>query len=982
MVGFSKDSRLPAEFNITAYVRPGENVLAVRVYRWSDGSYLEDQDMWFLSGIFRDVSIFSTPTLHMRDFWAKTLLDEQYRDAQLNVQVQVKNYGGRGARGLSVEAALFNARGKPAHDWSQSAAVDVKAGEETVVELSGPVKNPAKWSEEQPNLYTLVLTLKDKNGEVLEVERCRVGFRQVEIKDGKILVNGQAVYFRGANRHEHMPDRGHAVTLESMLEDILLMKRFNVNAVRTCHYPDDPRWYDLCDEYGIYLIDEANIESHGLWDRFTNDPDWKEAFLTRGSRMVLRDKNHPSVVIWSMGNELGHGPNHAALADWMHQYDTTRPVHYESARSEPYVDMVSTMYPRLDRLIEFATTPGETRPFIMCEYAHAMGNSPGNLKEYWDIIEAYPRLVGGFVWDWVDQGLARQTEDGRTWFAYGGDYGDAPSSFSFCCNGIIFPDREVHPAAWEFKKVYQPVAVKAVDLAAGKVEVVNKNFFRDLSYLTPGWQVVADGEVLASGTLPRLKISAGKSAPVSVPLPELEVRPGVDYWLQFHFTLSEKAMWADAGHEVAWEQFLLPVETPQAAPLRLFPEIKVEESLARSVLSGDDFSVIFDKEEGGLVSLKYGGRELLEKGPKVNLWRAPTENDVTTWGDERAAINWRSVGYDQLVETVQSSEVLRLSPSAVRVAVKSTLGVKEGVELTPAETAEQRLQMLTMGVSMLFSEETLQLLVERMGVDYAALAGHRKHEKIAALLAALAEQKRVFELFTTSKTMLTEWNQPVPPELEMVIAAGDFEITPKEAQPASFSLDTVYTVYGSGDILLETRLKPQVDGLPFLPRFGLEMALAGGFEQVDWYGRGPHETYTDRQEGALVGVYASTVEEQFVPYVVPEENGNKTEVRWLSLTAPDGAGLLAVGSPWFEFSALHYTTQDLDHSRHPYELTHLDEVILHLDYAQSGLGSAACGPGRLEKYQVKAGEMSFSLRLRPFNAHREAALALSKQVIG
>jgi len=982
MVGFSKDSRLPAEFNITEYVKPGQNSLAVRVYRWSDGSYLEDQDMWFLSGIFRDVYLFSTSNVHMRDFWAKTTLDEQYRDARLSVEVQVKNYSGRGMKGLNVEAALFNAKGKPAHQWSESAVVDVKAGGETVLELSGEVKNPAKWSEEQPNLYTLALTLKDKDGAVLEVQRCRVGFRQVEIKDGKILINGQAVYFRGVNRHEHMPERGHAVTVESMVEDILLMKRFNVNAVRTCHYPDDPRWYDLCDQYGLYLIDEANIESHGVWDKLTKDPEWKEAFLERGSRMVLRDKNHPSVVIWSMGNESGHGPNHAALADWMHQYDTTRPVHYESARDEPYVDMISTMYPRLDKLIEFATVPGETRPFIMCEYAHSMGNSPGNVKEYWEIIEQYPRLRGGFVWDWVDQGLARKTEDGRTWFAYGGDYGDEPSSFSFCCNGVIFPDRKIHPALWEFKKVYQPLAVKALDLAAGTVEVVNKNFFRDLGYLKPAWQVACDGQALASGDLEPMKIAPGKSKVVAIPLPVIEAEPGKEYWLQVSFSLVEDEPWAQAGHEVAWEQFQLPVEAPQVEPRRVFPEIRVEESLARSVLIGDDFSLIFDKVEGKIVSLKTANRELLVKSPAVSLWRAPTENDLNTWGEERAAIRWRAVGYDQLSETTQASDLLRLSPSAVRIATQSTLQVKEGAELPPMETAEQRMQSLGMGLAMMTTDESLKMLVARMNLDYTALPGQSKNEKIRGLLGALVAQNRVFELLTSLKAMLGEAGQPVPPELEQAIAAGGFETAPKPVDPARFTVDTVYTVYGSGDILVDVHLAPLVEGLPFLPRFGLELVVPAGFEQVEWFGRGPHETYSDRQEGARVGLYSSSVDDQFVPYVVPEENGNKTEVRWASLTAPDGAGLLAVGSPWFEFSALHYSTEDLDRSRHPHELTRLDETVWHLDFAQSGLGSASCGPGRLEKYQLKAGEMRFSLRLRPFNAAQTSPAKLSRQLIG
>ena len=317
-VGYSQDSRLPAEFDLTPYIHIGENTLAVRVYRWSDGSFLEDQDMWFLSGIFRDVYLFATPKVHIRDFWARPELDAQYRDAVLKLRVHLKNYTTTDVDGYQVEASLFDG-GSQAVGWNVSARMDVKAGEEVILELEGAVSQPEKWDGEHPNLYRLAIQLKDGEGSLLEVEGCQVGFRAVEIKDGKVLVNGISIYFRGVNRHEHDPVRGHAVTVESMIEDILLMKRFNINAVRTCHYPDDPRWYDLCDQYGIYLIDEANVESHGLWDKFTKDPDWKLAFMERGSRMVERDKNHPSILIWSLGNESGEGPNHAAMADWIHQ---------------------------------------------------------------------------------------------------------------------------------------------------------------------------------------------------------------------------------------------------------------------------------------------------------------------------------------------------------------------------------------------------------------------------------------------------------------------------------------------------------------------------------------------------------------------------------------------------------------------------------------------------------------------------------------
>jgi len=488
MVGYSQGSRLPAEFDITDYVRTGDNLLAARVYRWSDGSYLEDQDFWRLSGIYRDVYLYAPPPLRLADYEVRTELDADYRDAILHIRTRVANHTD-GATTCALIASLYDAQGQLVLT-APSGERQVPAGSKALLELDAPVSAPLKWSAEYPNLYTLTLALSDARGETLEVQSCRVGFRTVEIIDGQICINGMPVLFRGVNRHEHDPDTGHTVSRASMIQDIRLMKQFNINAVRTSHYPDVPEWYDLCDEYGLYLIDEANIETHGVWDRLTKDPAWKTAFLERGMRMVERDKNHPSVIIWSLGNESGDGPNHEALSAWIRDRDPTRPIHYESAtgrrtyvgpETAPHVDIVSVMYPTVDQIIELAQTPGEIRPLIMCEYAHAMGNSPGNLQEYWDAIEAHPRLQGGFVWDWVDQGIRQAlprgyspgvTKEGVEWFAYGGDFGDDPNDGNFCINGLVFPDRVPHPALWEHKKVTQPVGVKPLDLLAGRLRAV------------------------------------------------------------------------------------------------------------------------------------------------------------------------------------------------------------------------------------------------------------------------------------------------------------------------------------------------------------------------------------------------------------------------------------------------------------------------------------------------------------------------------
>ena len=997
MVGYSQGSRLPAEFNITPHLRPGENTLAVRVYRWSDGSYLEDQDYWRLSGIYRDVYLFATPSVHVRDFWVRTDLDEAYRDATLKVRAQVRNYSEQDATGTSVEAMLYDADGKPVFAEPMMAQVAVGAGEETTLDLERAVTDPEKWSDEYPYLYTLLISLKDPAGNILEVESCKVGFRQVEIKDGQIHVNGVPVLFRGVNRHEHDPDTGHTITVESMIQDIQLMKQFNINAVRTCHYPDDPRWYDLCDRYGIYLIDEANIESHGVWDLLTKDPEWKTAFMERGTRMVERDKNHPSVILWSLGNESGYGPNHQALADWIHEHDPRRPVFYESAtmgriykgpETAPEIDIVSTMYPGVDRLVEMARAPGETRPFIMAEYAHAMGNSPGNLKEYWDIIETYPRLQGGFVWDWVDQGIRQVTDQGEEWYAYGGDFSDEPNDGSFCINGLIFPDRTIHPSIWEHKKVVQPVKVEPKDLLAGRVEIVNKYSVSALSGLDVAWKLSADGRVLQTGRLPRMHTPAGGREVVTVPFVKPELEPGVEYWLTLSFRLAEDTVgcgasaWAEKGHEVAWEQFKMPFDVPEALPLPTseMPVLTLTESETQAVLEGAEFRLVFDKSEGTIVSFRYQGNELVERGPRLNFWRAPTENDLNTWGDEKAAIRWREVGLDQLQERVTEVEVVQLAPQAVRIAVRSVNEVKEDVVLPEPPSKEGQWAMLEQGLNWLLDEEKLRALCPRLGVAYDELPGTHKQPKIKGLLARSVRENRALELLRQVHDLLVELGEPVPDVLKEVVASGKIEMQPQPKPPARFECDYVYTVYGSGDVVIDTHVVPQVE-VPFLPRIGLQMRLPGGYEQFTWYGRGPHETYVDRKEGAQVGVYSGTVDEQYVPYIVPQENGNKTEVRWVALTNEEGVGLLAVGAPWLSVSVHHYTTGDLTEAAHTYELKRREEITLNLDYAQSGLGSASCGPGRLEKYQLRPEEVRYSVRLRPFSTTVDSPMALSRQVL-
>lgn len=877
-VGYSQDSRLPAEFDITPHLRRGENTVAARVYRWSDGTWLEDQDFWRLSGIYRDVYLWSAPTVHLRDFTVRTELDGDYRDAILRVRGSIRNYAATGAAGYTLEARLIDAEGRPVLPTPLAGQVDVPADGEATIELAAEVSSPRLWSAEHPNLYTLLLTLRSPEGQVVEVESCRVGFRQVEIRDGRFLVNGVPVLFKGVNRHEHDPDTGHTVSVESMVEDIHLMKQANINAVRTCHYPDDPRWYDLCDEYGLYLIDEANLETHGLWDQPSKDPQWREAFVDRAVRMVERDKNHPSVVIWSLGNESGHGPNHAAMADWIHQHDPTRPVHYESADHEPYIDMISVMYPRVDRLVELATREGETRPLLMCEYAHSMGNSPGNMQEYWDIIRTHPRCIGGFVWDWVDQGLRRRTESGEEWFAYGGDYGEERHDANFCINGMVFPDREPHPCLWEHKKIAQPVLVTPIDLVAGTVEITNRYDFTDLSGLDITWALAAEGRVVQRGSLPRLTLRPGERQAVTVPFARPEPEPGVEYQLELSFALAASTPWAEQGHEVAWEQFLVPFPAPARPILAAadMPPVELQETPSLVTVRGQGWEIVLDKQTGAITSWRHGGRQLVQRGPALLLWRAPTDNDANTWGEQKLALCWREVGLDALQAAVQGVEVSRLGPQTARLVVRTRLA---------------------------------------------------------------------------------------PPEGE-----------------ASFDCTYTYTIYGTGDVVLDTHLVPHGD-LPPLPRVGLELTLPAAYNTFTWYGRGPHESYVDRKVGARVGLYSGSVQDQYVPYIRPQENGNKTDVRWLALTDGAGHGLLAVGMPLLEVSAHHLTPADLAAAAHTHELPWREEVIVHLDQRQCGLGSASCGPGVLPQYLIEPEETTFRVRLRPLAAGDEPRV-LSKQRIG
>ena len=872
-VGYSEDSRTPAEFNITRYVKPGVNTIAAEVYRFTDGSYLEDQDYWRLSGIYRDVFLFSTADLHIRDFEVWTPLDAGYRDARLQLHARVRNYGVRSAA-ASVQAVLLDASDKEVLTLP-ARKVTVEAGQETVVSFEAPVSNPRKWSAEQPNLYRLFLTLMDASGAALEVIPVRVGFRTTEVKNGQWLLNGQPVYIKGVNRHEHDPDLGHVVTREMMLKDIQLMKRNNINAVRTSHYPNTPQWYDLCDEYGIYLVDEANIESHGMgYDPRTtlaNKPEWEAAHLDRLKRMVERDKNHPSVVFWSMGNEAGDGVNFEKGYRWIKQRDLTRPVQYERAELRPHTDLYVPMYATIDQIVKYAKT-NPPRPLILCEYAHAMGNSVGNFQDYWDAIESHRALQGGFIWDWVDQGLRKRTGDWKEFWAYGGDFGDKPNNSNFCINGLVQPDRKPNPHLHEVRKVYQSIKTYPVDLNSGRIRIKNGYFFTNLDFVNIFWELTADGVLVDRGQVPKVSLEPQAEREIALPVKQPALQPGVEYWLKVSYSLAEPQAWAPRGHVVAWEQFAMPWQIPPASKTAVasMPAVTMSETGTAVTVTGKDFELRVSKQRGAIDSFRINGRQLIARALEPNFWRVPTDNDEGNKAPKRLSVWWMA-GAGREVKRVAARQ---LNPQTVRI---------EAVSELPAG-----------------------------GSEYI----------------------------------------------------------------------NIYTVYGSGDVVVEADFKPRAK-LPELPRFGMQMAMPAEFSKMTWLGRGPHESYWDRKTGAALGLYSGPVREQVHVYVRPQETGNKEDVRWVSFSSQDGVGLLAVGMPLLSASAWPFSMEKLEAARHTHELEFDTRTFtVNLDYKQMGVGGDNSWGARTHpQYMLPAKPYSYKFRLAPLRGKGSSPAALARQVL-
>ncbi|WP_294476322.1 glycoside hydrolase family 2 TIM barrel-domain containing protein [uncultured Bacteroides sp.] len=918
-VGYSQGSMEPSEFNITRYLKSGENQIALEVYRYSDGSYLEDQDFWRFGGIHRSIHLVHTPDIRIRDYAVRTLPASagNYQDFILQVDPQFSVYRGLNGKGYAIKGVLIDATGKEVatlkgdvedildleHKASRMNEWYPQRGPRKMGRLMAEIKSPEKWTAETPYLYKLHLTLQNGDGQVLEQVEQSVGFRAIEIKSGQLLVNGNPVRFRGVNRHEHDPRTARVMSEERMLQDILLMKQANINAVRTSHYPNVSRWYELCDSLGLYVMDEADIEEHGLRGTLASTPDWHAAFLDRAVRMAERDKNYPSIVMWSMGNESGYGPNFAAISAWLHDFDPTRPVHYEGAQGvdgnpDPKtVDVISRFYTRVkqeylnpgiaegedkeraenarwERLLEIAERTNDDRPVLTSEYAHSMGNALGNFKEYWDEIYSNPRMLGGFIWDWVDQGIYKTLSDGRRMVAYGGDFGDKPNLKAFCFNGLLMSDRETTPKYWEVKKVYAPVELKIngewevesgeCPTEGGILKVTNRNHHIDLSQYRCMWTLSEDGKVKERGEIVLPKVNPGETGSVTLPaFRSLSGKTASDYQLKISIVLKSDASWAKAGHEVTWEQFclkegeLISSDTETENKGRL----QIQDERNFLTIKGRSFSAAWDKTSGALASLIYNGKEMLAHPsdftvqPITQVFRAPTDNDKSfgNW----LAKDWKLHGMDAPQVSLESFKHEVRADGAVVINVRTRNAYLKG----------------------------------------------------------------------------------------------------------SVQTDYVYTAFSDGTIDLKTTFLPQGE-LPELPRLGIAFCLAPSYDTFAWYGRGPQDNYPDRKTSTAVGLWKGTVADQYVHYPRPQDSGNKEDVRYIMLTDKRNKGIRidAVDNA-FSASALHYTPQDLYKETHDCNLKPRPEVILSLDAAVLGLGNSSCGPGVLKKYAIEKREHVLHIRI-------------------
>ncbi|MDD3077778.1 MAG: glycoside hydrolase family 2 TIM barrel-domain containing protein [Paludibacter sp.] len=863
-VGYSENAKSPAEFDITKYIRKGTNTLACRVYKYGNGSYLEDQDMWRLGGINRSVYLYSTANTRILDFFAHPDLDNNYKNGLFSTDITLKNYA-ENSQNISVEIALFSKAKK--NVFNKKELITIDANSVFVCKFSGMVSSPLKWTAETPNLYNMLITLKDSKGTVIESTSNKIGFRKIEIHDGQLFINGKKIYFKGVNLHEFNYKTGQVVDKEVMIRNIQLMKELNINAVRTSHYPQQPLWYRLCDEYGIYLVDEANLESHGLGygqDNISNFPEWHGAHMDRIKALVERDKNHASVIIWSLGNEASNGKAFFDMYDWVKNKDKSRPVQYEQASnksdpkmSERNTDIICPMYPVWD-VMKKVSEMTLNRPYIMCEYAHAMGNSMGNFQNYWDLIRKSKNMQGGFIWEWYNHGFPAHDEQGRFYWAYGGDLNgyNKLNDNNFCMDGLITPDQKYMPHCYIVKKVYQNIIFKARDLSKGEITIINDFKFTEITdknhYFK--WALLKNGEKTAEEKF-TVNIKSDNKQNVKLNLPRIEQNAGVEYFLQIFAYNNQKSEIIPIGFEVAKEEFAF-TENNYFTTVKngTTSYLQKEETRNQIIIQAGAISYKFSK--GGnntLINIFKNEKALFKASPYLNFWRAPTDNDFGEKAHERSLI-WNAVSHN---------------------------------------------------------------------LQYS--------------LNKIEEKDSVIKIYYQAKSF-----------------------------GVNIDINIIYTIKSDGQLETSVFYKALSDNLPELFRFGTTIILPDSLENFTWYGRGPHENYIDRKADAFIGIWNGKVKEQAFAYYRPQETGNKTDVRWLTLTDNTGTGIRIIGNQPLSVSALPYRIEDMDagltkKQQHSSDLIPRKETVLNVDLFQRGLGGiTSWRTSPLDEYRFMDREYKYS----------------------
>lgn len=851
--GYSQGAHLPSEYDITPFLHPGKNRLAVMVIKYSDGTYLEDQDMWRMSGLWRDCYLLSRVEKSLWD--VKITADYNHLDKSGDLKLEPSYLPDVDGSDCTMLLTLYNARGE-----------DIVS---QVVKGTTPVEfhldDVLAWSNEQPRLYRLIIEV--SSGDIVdEVLSFNVGFRTIRIENGIFTINGVPVKIRGVNRHDTNPDSGHTVSLADIHRDLVEMRRHNITAIRTSHYINDPRFLDLCDRLGFFVIDECDIESHGCYVlrgaeekmNTSSRHDYRMAYLNRCARMYHRDKNHPSVIIWSLGNESQFGENHVAMADYLHENDT-RPVHYEGGYDALCLDIVSRMYTGYDDIASMCRH-NKGRPFFLCEYSHAMGNSNGDIEDYMDAFYSHAESMGGCIWEWADHGIRQYDADGKPYFVYGGDFGDQPNDGNFCVDGLVSPDREARSGLLEVKKAYEPVKAIAVRLNKGRIAIKNYRFFGNLDDIDAYWRITKNGVLIqqgAFGTLAGIEPFKTRYFDVSYQMPA-EDDPA-EYHLTVSFVLNRDTWYEKRGYEISFTQFQLSARHAlPAKPTRPAMPLSLNDENRAIVISGADFSYTFSQDNGLPTSIFFNGTELLAKGFAFNLNRAWLDNDRPDYAK--------------------------------------------------------------------FAEERFPFIQSRL-----------------------------------AKLTLVESNET------QVQLKASYVLAGYSVQPAC-AVEAVWTVTADGVLHCAMDVRQTRQTTITLPRFGFECFLREGLENVEWFGRGPTESYIDKRHAARFGRYHARVSDMTTHYVFPQENGSHAETRFAGVTDRRGLGLAILGDPEFSFSTHHYSTADFQDARHDHELKARKETVLNIDYRQQGIGSASCGPRLNAKYQLNAREFSFGFRLKPYFA--------------